>query len=208
MTEIISFKERVKRIACKEAKTYKSIFVDHNYLLCSFYFKYRDYYILAAENNNFLHLVGVNTHLSPDNFFEKCFNATLNEDDFDFNKHNQDPKFTQGVVRSKIRSLPELCNIFNQELIIEEKFKKNKVTCAIATTNNKITIGFSDGKKSYPKTLLKDNVLSENAVPLNLILSKKKDDILFNHIVYGNIETIKRFVNIQPLLDNRIKALL
>ena len=182
--------------------------MDNNYLLCSFGFKYQDYYILAAENNNFLHLIGVNTDLSADTFFEKCYTDSLSHDDFNFAKPNQNPKFIQGVVRSKIKAIPDLRNIFDHDLIIEEKFQKNKITCAIATTDNKITLGFSDGKKSYPKTLLRDNVLSGNAVPLNLILSKKKDGIYFNQIVYGDIELVKKFVSIHHLLDNELKSLL
>ena len=81
MAEQTSFKTRVKEIAITESKKYKDVFVDHQYLIYSKGFKKRDYYILSAEKDNFLHLVGINTDLSAASFFDKCYDGTLIEDD-------------------------------------------------------------------------------------------------------------------------------
>ena len=54
-----SFKERIRQEAIKEAKRYKEIYVDYEYLICSEAFVKRKYYIINAEKDNFQHLTGV-----------------------------------------------------------------------------------------------------------------------------------------------------
>ena len=104
MDDKISFKERVRLTAIKESKSFKSIFVDKEFLICSHSFKKRDYYILSAEKDNYLHLVGIGTQLSALDFFNKCYDGTLSLDDFDFNKNGQDESSVKGSVRRKIQS--------------------------------------------------------------------------------------------------------
>lgn len=72
MAENISFKERVKNIAILEADAYQRIYVENTYLIFSTQFKNNEYYILSAEEDNYLHLIGVNTDLSAKDFFERC----------------------------------------------------------------------------------------------------------------------------------------
>lgn len=112
MAEQTSFKTRVKEIAITESKKYKDVFVDHQYLICSKGFKKRDYYILSAEKDNFLHLVGINTDLSAASFFDKCYDGTLIEDDFDFNKDGKDENSIKGSVRRKIKFLEKYALYF------------------------------------------------------------------------------------------------
>ena len=177
MAEQTSFKTRVKEIAITESKNYKDVFVDHQYLICSKGFKKRDYYILSAEKDNFLHLVGINTDLSAASFFDKCYDGTLNEDDFDFNKEGKNENSIKGSVRRKIKSLEKISTLFQDDILIEEDFRKNKIVCAIATTDTQITLGFSDGTVSRPKTLLKGNELKTNPLTVDLVLSKKRKTI-------------------------------
>lgn len=83
MTEQISFKARVKQVAIEESKKYKEVFVVYPYLICSKAFRKKDYYILATE------------------FFNKCYNRTLAEGDFDFKKNGK-KKYLR-FVRRKIK---------------------------------------------------------------------------------------------------------
>lgn len=151
MTECVSFKERVKNIAIEEALNYKSIFVDKEYLVFSKQFINKPYYIISANPDNYLHLIGVNSHLSAKSFFNKCINKTLSTDDFDFIKPNSDGRVIKGSVRRKIKMLPSLKSLFDSNLLFEENFKRNNVVCAIATSDNLITFGFTNGSKSRPK---------------------------------------------------------
>lgn len=188
-----SFKTRVKEIAIKEAKKYKEVFIDHQYLLYSKGFQKRDYYIISAEKDNFLHLIGINTSLSAASFFDKCYNGILLEDDFDFMKKGKDENSVKGSVRRKINSLERMSTIFQEELLIEEDFRKNRISCAIATTDKKITLGFSYGAFSRPQTLLKGNELKRNPLSVDLVLSKKRGEKKFDTVVLGNTEIIKGF---------------
>ena len=67
----ISFKQMVCQSIIDQSKIYKKIFVDRQYLICSKCFKNRKYYILVANKDNYLHLVGVHTNLTPSEFFLK-----------------------------------------------------------------------------------------------------------------------------------------
>ena len=193
MAEQTPFKTRVKEIAITESKKYKEIFVDHQYLICSKGFKKRDYYILSAEKDNFLHLVGINKNLSAASFFNKCYDGTLIEDDFDFNKNGKDENSIKGSVRRKIKSLERVSTLFQDDILIEEDFRRHKIVCAIATTDKQITLGFSGGTVSRPKTLLKGNELKTNPLTVDLVLSKKRNEKKFNKIVIGNTELVKEF---------------
>lgn len=144
-----------------------------------------------------MHLIGVNTNLSAIDFFEKCIAQTLTVDDFDFEKPYQNQNVVKGSVRRKIKCLPSLKHIFdNNDLLFEEDFKKNSIICALAASNQKLTLGFAHGAKSRPKTLLKGNELSEKAIKIDLIFSKRRSDENFKTIVYGDISDINDYDDI------------
>lgn len=73
----ISFKQRVCQSIIDQSKIYQKIFVDRQYLICSKCFKNRKYYILVANKDNYLHLVGVHTNLTPSDFFENVLMILL-----------------------------------------------------------------------------------------------------------------------------------
>ncbi|WP_416329850.1 PBECR4 domain-containing protein, partial [[Clostridium] innocuum] len=205
MDDKISFKERVRLTAIKESKSFKSIFVDKEFLICSHSFKKRDYYILSAEKDNYLHLVGIGTQLSALDFFNKCYDGTLSLDDFDFNKNGQDESSVKGSVRRKIQSLERLASLFDDDLLIEEGFKRNKISCAIATSDKKITLGFTSGTKSRPKTLLKGNELKTNPLTVDLVLSRARGDNRFNKIIIGNKSIVNDFkVKIENIISDEL----
>lgn len=84
--------------------------------------------------------------------------------------------------------------------------KKNNIVCAIATSDKKITLGFSNGALSRPKTLLKGNELKTNPLAVDLVLSKKRNEQRFNKIVIGNTELVKEFSDkIANLITKEIK---
>lgn len=196
MAENISFKERVKNVAISEADAYQKIYVENTYLIFSTQFINNDYYILSAEQDNYLHLIGVNTDLSAKEFFKKSKLGTLKDNDFNFIKINQDEKNVKGSVRRKINCLPKLKTLFfSNSLFFEENFKKNSVVCALAASDQEITLGFTHGKKSRPKTLLKGNELKK-PIEIDLILSKKREELLYDNIVYGNVKILNENIDI------------
>lgn len=189
-----SFKKRVCLEIIKAAEKYKEIYLDYEYLICSEAFVKKKYYIVAAQKDNFQHLTGVHSRISPQMFFDKCCQKTLSEEDFDFVKIGQDEKSVKGTVRRKIKVLPDMMNLFNVGLLAEETFKKNKVLCSFATANRSCTLGFSESEKARPKSLIKGNGLY-NPKAVELVLRKKSGAKLFDEIVIGNEETLNKYRN-------------
>lgn len=202
----VSFKQRVKNIAITEAKNYKRNYIDVEYLVCSKAFKNKDYYILDAKEDNYQHLIGVNSLIKPQEFFDKCYNGTLEEGDFDFFKRGQSEKSVKGSVREKIKILPNAMKLFSQNIKVEEAFSKNRVLCSFATSDNKCTLGFIDAIKSRPMTLLKGNKLNINKVnDISLLLRKKVGKDKFDEIVIGDLEMLMSYYeNIKEHIDDNL----
>ena len=108
MSDIISFKERVRQVAINEARHYKRMFVDYDYLICCNTFTNKKYYVISGEKNNYAHLLGINILCSPNEFFAKCISNSLTENDFDFFKSGQRETDVKGTVRRKITSLEKM----------------------------------------------------------------------------------------------------
>ena len=186
----ISFKERVKDTAIKNAPVYKDVFMKYEYLVCSEAFA-DGCHIIKADKGNYLHLLGIHTALKPGDFFDKCIASDkdqLSEEDFDFNKPGKSLKSVKGSVRQKITALPKMLDLFHQKLLAEDGFKKNEVECAFATTDNVFTLGFASSGR--PKSLLKGNELDKNKQKdVDLIFRKARgSSSKYKELIYGNKE--------------------
>ena len=149
--------------------------------------------IIKSDKGNYLHLIGIHTCLTPDDFFDKCYTNTLTEDDFDFTKLNQSEKSVKGSVREKISVLPLMVNLFEQKLMAENNFKKNRVECAFATCDGQCTLGFVSAGR--PKSLLKGNELNaDSSRDVELIFRKPRSSSnSYYELVYGEKEKIIKY---------------
>lgn len=187
-----SFKGRVVETAISCASIYQEKFVEYNYLICSEAFEGSKCQEIKAETNNFLHLLGVNTSLSPDDFYQKCIDKSLAEDDFDFIKANQSEKSVKGSVRQKIKALPEMLNMFDKELLAEKNFKKNKISCMFATADADFTIGFVETGR--PKSLMRKNQLNEKKCKkVDLVLRKKRGEKIYSERIIGDESDLEKY---------------
>ena len=76
---------------------------------------------------------------------------------------------------------------------------------ALAASDQEITLGFTHWKKSRPKTLLKSNEL-KTSITVDLILSKKREELLYNNVIYGNTSVLNEHLNIfQNLISDTLK---
>lgn len=188
---IISFKERIINVVTENAILYYENLVKYDYLLCSEAFNIK-YNTISACEDNFLHLIGINTNLKAKEFFDKAINKTLNENDFDFNKKGQSPKSVKGCVREKIKVLSNLVNFYKFELEAEENFEKNAISCLFAASDGDFTVGIA--KYGRPMTLLKNNQLNpDKQKPVELILRKKRKENKYNEIVFGNEQLLIKY---------------
>lgn len=201
-----NFKERVKDILISEAMAYKESYVNYQYLICSDAFEHKKYYVIDAKEDNYQHLTGVNSLISAQEFFNKCYEGTLTIEDFNFLKRGQDERAVKGSVRRKIQVLPYMMNLFHSELMVEESFEKNKVKCTFATTDKKCTLGFIDVKKARPMTLLKGDEINEEKVKkVELVVRKQNHEEKFNEIIIGEQEQLVKYYNqIKELIDEKL----
>ena len=206
MADQISFKTRVKDTAISIAQNYYSYYVCRDYLLISDAFNSSPYYIVRAEKDNYLHLVGVSTKLSATSFFDKCLNGTLDESDFEIAAHGQDEKQSKGSIRRKIKSLPFIIGLFTDSSLVEENFKKNTVLCTFASSDGSCTLGFIATPSTRPKTLLIGDELDHNkARNLKIVLSKARDDDKFSTIISGTDEDlVSVYDTIKDLISEEI----
>ena len=178
-----TFKQRVLKEIIKSAKEYKENLVDYEYLIYSSEFNVKKYYIISAKEDNFLHLTGVITNLKPIEFYNKCIDCTLTEEDFEIGD-----KIRKGTIRRKIGVLSNATKMFLcKTLQAQENFIKNKVCCSFASTDFNCTLGFTDNIKVKPKTLLKGNEL-KNPIKIELIMRKKIDDVDFNETLLNELQ--------------------
>ena len=171
---IVSFKERVKNEAIANAGLYEANFINFEYLICSEAFDDL-YHIIKSDKGNYLHLIGIHTNLTAEDFFDKCYDGQLKEEDFDFIKPNKSEKSVKGSVRA------------------EDNFKKNKIECAFATAENKYTLGFAVSGR--PKSLLKGNKLeTTKAKEVDLIFKKvRSSEMPYSELIYGNVADIMKY---------------
>lgn len=208
----VSFKERVKNTAINQARVYKEIYMDYEYLVCSDAFTQSDYYIINGKEENYLHLIGVNVKISDTQslsaieFFEKCYYDRLVEDDFNFLKDGQAEKDVKGSVRKKIKVLPNMMSLFSSKIKVEEKFIKNSILCTFATSDNQCTLGFINTSKSYPKSLMSGNQLNASkAKDVSLLLRKGVNEEKFNKIIIGNTAVLMDYYEkIKDCIDDSL----
>lgn len=193
---VIPFKQRVQNTIICCAADYKSVFLDYEYLLYSKSFSIQKYYTISAITGNYLHLTGVNSALEPHEFYEKCLNGSLSENDFDFIKPKVTESFVKGVVRSKIIALPLMSTLFSKSLVAQENITHGKVSCSFATTDNTITVGFANRLNARPKTLLRGNELNCTlAVDITLILRKPRGAREYDTILQGDEQELLQLLS-------------
>ena len=110
-------------------------------------------------------------------FFDKCLNGTINENDYRFGPHND-----RKTVKRKLKRLVNIGTFFDATILVQEDYVKNKIVCKIATSDEKCTIGFVDNK-SYlrPKTILANNHLDINKPIYSILPQKRKLWLLFDN---------------------------
>ncbi len=187
-----SFKSRVAETAISCAKIYRDKFVKYDYLVCSEAFSNEKCQEIRAEGNNYLHLLGLNTSLSPQEFYQKCIDGKLEEIDFDFDKKGQVEKSVKGSVRQKMKELPEMLDMFKHPIMAEEDFKKNRISCVFAAADSSFTIGFV--KTGRPKSLMRKNQLDEKKKkPVELVLRKQRGEQYYQERVYGDENSLEKY---------------
>ena len=152
-----SFKKTIRDKLIQAAMSYSKL-LEKEIVIASSSFECSDSYTIRFFKSNFLHLTGVSTNLSSEDFFEKCLNGLIDENDFSVDKTIEQ----KGLVRLKMKHLPFINSFFDGEVLVQDNFEKGSIKCLVATSDGKCTIGFVDAKYHMrPKTILDKNHLSK-----------------------------------------------
>lgn len=190
---LLPFKTKAKDNIIEYSSQYESALARNEYLVCSKVFQSKPYYIITFETGNYLHLTGVNSRLKAEEFFSKCINKSLTEDDFDFKKYGQTERAVKGSVRRKLKVFPKMLEFFNGSVLyVEEPFEKNHVSCTIGTSDGTCTVGFIDQNGAKPKSLMDGNCLTSKC-SIDVILKRKKNTDFFDWFIFGDIEKLREY---------------
>lgn len=189
------FKETVKEKMIEYSHDYVANLVAYRYLIYSDKFLINKGYTISAEEDNNLHLTGVSTSLSAEDFFKKCQNATLSCNDFSLGSGRN-----KGSIRRKIAVLGHATQIFTQSrLFIEENYRKNHIYCTFISSDGSCTLGFVMAKNAKPKTLMKGNMI-KHPIESDLVLKIASDQsyqVLINRPAFEPADIEQIFLTYQ-----------
>lgn len=167
--ETKSFKENVLDSILTGAKSYQHL-LGFDFVVRSDTFRFRSEYVIRFHADNFLHLTGVDTSLSPKEFFFKAVDGSLSLDDFDCEATPQQ----KGTVRLKARNIRNIGTFFDRILAVQEKLVSGRVICLLAATDGTFTLGFTGGKTVNPMSLLNKNKTDPALAILDFVTEKKR----------------------------------
>lgn len=154
----------IKQALIDSAQSYFRL-IDKSIVLISPIFVHQKSYTLRFFKTNFLHLTGLRTVLSTEDFFLRCYAGTILELDYTLGPNND-----RKTVKRKLKNLVNISEFFKDEIMVQETFIKNQIVCRIATSDGKSTIGFVDAKYYLrPKTILANNHLDENKLIIKVV---------------------------------------
>lgn len=130
-------------------------------------FQFKKEYFVKFHKNNFLHLTGVITKLSPEEFYESAFNGTLTENDFDIT--SEDNILLNTHIEMKMHNLSNIHLVVDSKVMVEESYQRGKVICSLAASNGKFTLCFIGNRLLAPMSLLYGNTLHKGNVVKGLI---------------------------------------
>lgn len=196
-------KEDVLKQVVSAARKYKSNLLGRNFLIVS---KKRNeefkYWELKFEKRQFKHLVGLETSLSSNHFYEKSTKGKLSIRDFELKK--------DGTTQLKLEVLPLLME-FKDNVRVIGYFEdcSPRLMTEVLAGNNQGALGFVSDDKEYlvPNTCLKcDTKHRTDSERIVMILSKKFADKEYVTVDYKAIKNfnVDDIVHIENEFTNKI----
>ena len=186
-------KKAALKIIIKAAKEYEEKLNDKHFLIVYCGGEETKTVSIGFRDMNFLHMTGVSTKLSAQQFYTACVEAKLSERDFEIDKN--------GKVQQKLLVLPYLSELLYHHCMIGKFINSGIYICAdyfVGDTRALLSVGFRKGKKTdFPVTLYKEDIrkLSQPTNKVLAIFSKNYNDLYYNKCTYLakglNIEKLK-----------------
>lgn len=159
--------------------------------------------IIGFRDMNFLHLTGVSTKLSAQQFYSACLNKKLSEHDFEID--------AKGKVQQKLMVLPYLSNLLYHNCMVGNFVNSGiyiRADYFIGNTKAVLSVGFRTGKHiDFPVTLYKEDVrkLSHPTNKVLAIFSKNYHQTCYSECTYlskgQQLDKLPISTEIRKLLD-------
>ena len=167
--ETKSFKENALDSILAGAKSYQSL-LGLDFVVSSDRFLYQKKYVIRFHADNFLHLTGVRTSLSPKEFFSKAVDRALSSGDFDC----ESTPDLKGTVRLKARNIRNIGTLFDRTVAVQEKMVSGRVICLLAATDGAFTLCFTGGRVINPMSLLNKDKTDPALAITSFVIERKK----------------------------------
>lgn len=159
-----------KRMAVKiineAVKNYKEYLQDRHFLIVYQEKEKVNTVQVEFRDNHFLHLTGVNTKLSAQQFYEKCVNSKLSIKEFELDKN--------GKAQRKLAVLPFLHELLYHNCMIGNFINSGiyiRADYFVGNTKAVLSVGFRNGKRNdFPVTLYKEDI-KKLSHPTNKVLA-------------------------------------
>lgn len=170
------------KIIIEAAKKYEEKLNDKHFLII-----YRDKNVMKTvsvgfRDMNFLHMTGVKTKLSAQQFYAACLESKLSDRDFEIDN--------KGKVQQKLMVLPYLSDILYNKCMIGNFINSGiyiRADYFVGDTKATLSIGFRSGNKAdFPVTLYNEDVrkLSQPTSKVLAIFSKYYNDQHYDNCTY------------------------
>lgn len=195
-------KKLARKIIVEAAKEYRDKLLDRHFaIIYSVEEGYKCTYV-GFRDMNFLHLTGVSTKLSAQQFFLACIDGKLSECDFEVDG--------RGKVRQKLEVLPYLSDLLYNSCMIGDFIRSGvyiKADYFVGDSKKTLSLGFRKCKKTdYPVTLYSEDI-RKMSHPTNKVLAifmKRYDEEHYMECTYlAKDQNIQEFLS-QDVMKERV----
>lgn len=175
-------KKRALRIIVDAAKEYEKKLNDRHFLIVYQEMGRTRTVTVGFRDMNFLHMTGVRTKLSAQQFYSACLAGKLSENDFEID--------TKGKVQQKLMVINYFPNLLYNPCMIGDFINSGICVCAdyfVGNTKAVLSVGFRTGKcVDFPVTLYSEDVrkLSHPTNKVLAIFSKMYHQQIYNECTY------------------------
>lgn len=179
MRKLIDKKEIIKELKLA-AQLYKENLVGRKFL-----FIFNNQYIeVLFSTRDFLHLTGVNTCLTPDDFYKKALNGLLQVTQISFT-----PRHPYRLAQKKLKHLKNLSNLMMGECIMLQDVNTNTRLYKFGVTDLEFSVCFvakSSTKEYFAKSLRDEDCFTKcyYAFVVTHIYAKDNDKTKYEQEVY------------------------
>ena len=175
-------KKAALKIMIEAAKKYEEKLNDKHFLIIYQEKKNTKTVSVGFRDMNFLHMTGVKTRLSAQQFYAACLESKLSEHDFEIDN--------KGKVQQKLMVLTYLADLLYHHCMIGDFVNSGiciRANYFVGDTRAVLSVGFRNGKKTdFPVTLYNEDIrkLSKPTNKVLAIFSKYYKDQYYDNCTY------------------------